>query len=341
MAELNFFAGTAAPKGARLGMAAPKPEPSSQLIGHYDLADLRAFQAVAESGSISKAARVLRYTKSMVSQRVAKLERALGVELFVRSPRGVQLTERGAIYLAQASEALHLLESAAEAVASDNRRVSGTLRISAPVSFATHFLGGVLCEFLEMHPSVQMQLELHDHQLDLSAEGFELGVRITNRIAEGYDQVTHLANSRRVVCCSPEYARRHGVPRQRSELAEHRSIAYTNQTAARHWQFREQPTSERFSPMLGRLQTNNGEVMRDAAAEGLGLIMIPLFIVANDLRSGRLVAIRTEYEPQPDGIFAVIPTRKTRLVRVRMLLEHLKSTFSGTLPWERDLPAPV
>ena len=296
---------------------------------------------VAESGSISKAARVLRYTKSMVSQRVTRLERALGIELLVRSSRGVQLTERGAVYLAQASEGLTLLESAAESVASENRGATGTLRISAPVSFATHFLGEVLCEFLDLHPSLKMQLELHDHQLDLTAEGFDLGVRIAHRPPESYDQVLHLANSRRVICCSPEYAQLHGVPKQRSELAKHQAIGYTNQAASRLWQFRDLPTSDRFSPAPARLQTNNGEIMRDAAIEGLGLIVIPLFIVAEDLRTGRLVEIRTEHEPQPDGIFAVVPTRKTRLVRVRMLLEHLKTAFANTLSWEQNLSKPA
>ncbi len=302
--------------------------------------DVTTFLTVADCGSISKAAKQLGHTKSMVSQRVARLERALGTELLTRSSRGVQLTDSGALYLAQASEGLALLESAAESVATESRGATGLLRVSAPVTFSTHFLGEVLCDFLHEYPDMQMQLEVHDHQIDLTAEGFDLGIRITRHPGSSSEHLSLLGLSRRVVCCSPEYASLHGVPRRKSELPQHSAIGYSNQLTSHLWSFRETKRTERFTPAPGRLQTNNGEIMRDAARDGLGIVVLPLFIVAHDLRMGRLVQIRTEEEPQPDQIFTVCPPRKARLLRVRLLVDHLKKALAGTPMWEKDLPAP-
>lgn len=308
-------------------------------IGHYELVDVKTFLAVAEIGSMSKASTHLGITKSMASQRVSRLERALGVELLIRSSRGVTLTHRGALYRAQVSEGLALLDSAADSLMVQTSGLSGSLRLSAPMTFGTRFLSPLLFGFLELYEGLNLEVELHDHRVDLSAEGYDIGVRITNRQPHASEEFIPLAWSRRVVCCSPDYVQKNGVPTELSQLEFHSTIGYSNQESSTLWRFEGQSQANAFNPHSGRrLQTNNGEIMRDAALSGLGLTVLPMFIVADDLRSGRLVRVLPESEPQPDRIFAVCPARRGRRVLVRLLIEHLQEALRGIPPWERGLP---
>lgn len=312
--------------------------PSGRNPGHYELVDVRTFLAVVNCGSMSRAAQRLQIPKSVVSQRVSRLEKALGAELLRRNPRGVTLTERGALYQAQATEGLALLESAAESAVTDRHRVCGTLRLSLPMTFTTHFLGGVLLEFLQLHSEVEFQVELHDHRVDLEAEGYDVGVRIAQSETQSAYGEVRLAKSRRALCCSPRYAATRGVPTRLEDLASHHVIGYSNQDLGRLWQW---PASSGFDgtvPALARFSSNNGELMRDAAVAGLGLVVLPLFIVADDLRAGRLIRLLPGYEPRCDDILALCPRRRSRLLRVQLLIEHLRKAFSDVPPWERDLP---
>ena len=145
----------------------------------YSLDDIRTFLAVVENGSISAAAQRLELTKSVVSQRVAHLETALGVALLHRSSRGVRATDRGRLFQAQACDAIAQLEQAVEAVAEDDTTLTGLLRITAPVSFGTRHLGPMPFDFMRAHPHLDLALDLSHHMVDIAAEGYDLAIRIT------------------------------------------------------------------------------------------------------------------------------------------------------------------
>ncbi len=295
----------------------------------YELVDIRTFISVVESGSISKAARHLRIAKSVVSQRLARLEAALGTELLSRSNRGVKLTERGVSYLEKVSEGLLVLDAAAESMTEEVAQVGGALKLSAPTSFAHRFLSPLLLEFLSAYPELRIDLQLHDHRVDLAAEGYDLGVRITGDPPGGSEECHTVGLSRRAVCCSPSYLATNGVPRSIEDLTRHLGIGYTNLA------------EERVGaplPTAGRLETNSGDIMRDAAIAGLGVTVLPLFIVAEDLRAGRLVRIFPNREPNPDRILISLAPRRSRLLRVRLLVEFIQQTLKDSPPWERDLP---
>ncbi|MGE0487880.1 MAG: LysR family transcriptional regulator [Vulcanimicrobiota bacterium] len=310
------------------------------MIGHYELIDIRTFLTVVESGSISKAARQLDIAKSMVSQRMVRLETALGAELLRRSNKGVELTERGAQYYAQISDALLALDAAADSLAADFTKVSGTLKVSVPTSFTNAFLSPVLLDFLKKYSRIEMQIELHDHRVDLAAEGYDLGVRITSEPPQKTENWTEIGFSRRAVCCSPAYVKKFGVPRDRRELIAHLGIGYANLEGERLWSFVEKSGAEQLLPAGSRLTTNNGEMMRDAAVSGFGITVLPLFIVADDLRAGRLVRVLPNDEPRPDRIVLGCAPRRSRLLRVRLLAEHVEESLKRDPPWEQELPPP-
>lgn len=306
----------------------------------YSLDDIRTFLAVVESGSISGAALRLELTKSVVSQRVTHLEAALGVELLHRSSRGVTPTDRGRLFHEQACDAIAQLEQAAEAVAEDETALGGLLRISAPMTFGTRYLGPMLFAFMQAHPRLELALDLTDRLVDVAAEGYDLAIRITQMPDDALLVATKLADSRRVVCCSPDYARQHGVPQTLDEIPAHAGIGYALKTATQLWRFppaRHGEPARTVTPRQ-RILTNNGEAMRDAAVAGLGLVMLPLFIVADDLRAGRLMQVLGNERPEPDTIYAVYPQRRHRLRRLSALVAHLRAGLAGVAPWEHDCP---
>jgi len=305
----------------------------------YGLDEIKTFLAVVESGSISGASTRLAIAKSVISQRVTHLEAALGVELLHRSSRGVTPTDRGRVFHEQACAAIAQLEQAAEAVTDDEEALSGLLRISVPMTFSTHYLSPVLCEFMRAHPRLELALHLSDRMVDVAAEGYDLAIRITRIKEDSLLVARKLADSRRVVCCSPNYANERGLPKTLAELPQHVGIGYAHLAANHLWQFA--PARRRARLHLatpkGRILTNNGEAMRDAAVAGLGLAVLPLFIVAEDLRAGRLIHVLPRETPIPDAIYAVYPQRRHKLRRLSVVVEHLRNALAGIPPWERDL----
>src|SRR5271170_1979821 len=223
--------------------------------------------AVAEAGSISEAARRLRLSKSVVSERLAELERSAGTSLLHRTTRKLSLTEDGVAFLERAVRIVREVEDAAADLAERRGTLSGPLRISAPVTFGRMHLGPALYPFLAKHPRIELTLELDDRRVDAAADGFDAVVR-HGPIVDSRLMAWRLAPSRRVLVASPNYLARYDIPRGVAELEGHRGIFYTNRGAA-DWQFLKQDGSVTVRAQPG-LCVNNGDMMRDAAIAGLG-----------------------------------------------------------------------
>ena len=221
----------------------------------------------------------------------------------------------------------------------DEVALSGLLRISVPMTFGTHYLGPILFAFMRAHPRLELALDLSDRMVDVAAEGYDLAIRITRIKDDSLLVARKLADSRRVVCCSPNYAEKRGLPKTLAELPQHVGIGYAHPAANHLWQFAAARRRARLNiaTSKGRILTNNGEAMRDAAVAGLGLAVLPLLIVAEDLRAGRLIHVLPRETPVPDAIYAVYPQRRHKLRLVSALVEHLRNALAGVLPWERDL----
>jgi len=303
----------------------------------HDFGNLKAFVQVVESGGISTAAQRLGVAKSALSERLAKLEGALHTKLLHRSPRGVTLTDAGRRFYERACDVLSRLQQAVDEVSGENAEsINANLRITAPMTFGTQYLGPLLFAFMRRHPGLDLTLDLDDRHVDLLVGGFDLGVRI-GRLHDSSLMARALAPSRRVLCCSPDYAERRGVPTAIAEVAAHDCICYGNASVAPYWQF-EQPGGAEPEQIVvrGRIHLNNGESMRDAAIAGLGLAALPRFIAAAALRDGRLVEVLAGTPPMPDTIYAVYP--RTRYVSrgVRAIIDMLVDAFANAVPWEGE-----
>jgi len=293
-------------------------------------AELRAFIEVVRAGAFVKAADALDLSKTAVSRQVSDLEKRLGVRLLNRTTRRLSLTDEGQRFHEHARTLLADLESAEADVMTRAREVTGLLRITAPLSFGILHLAPLWPEFRARHPGAMLDVTLGDRVVDLVDEGYDLAIRIA-RLPDSTLVSRQLATTRMVLCAAPAYLRKHGRPRRPEELTEHVTLAYTYWSSGDEWQFEgpEGPASARVKPWM---HTNNGDSCRAAALAGAGIIMQPSFMVGEDLRRKTLVEVMPEFRAVELGVYAVYPTRRYLLPRVRAMVDFLAERFRVP-PW--------
>lgn len=292
---------------------------------------ITAFVAVVESGSVSEAARRLRLSKSVVSERLAELEKSLGGILLHRTTRKLTLTEDGSAFLQRASRIVQEIEDASAEMAERRGTLSGPLRIAAPVTFGRMHLGPALYPFLAEHPEIELVLDIDDRRVDVSSEGYDAVVR-HGPIVDSRLVVWKLSRSRRLLCASPDYLKRHGMPKTLADLDGHKGIFYTNRGVA-DWRFQTPDGAivVRASQALGM---NNGDMIRDAAAAGLGIALLPAFIAGPAISAGHLQEIDVSYRPEAEFIYMAHPEGRNPSAKLRAVADHLRKTFSDPPYWD-------
>ncbi|MCX8999434.1 LysR family transcriptional regulator [Rhizobiaceae bacterium BDR2-2] len=298
------------------------------------LEGLASFVAVAETGSISRAAKRLNLSTSVVSERLARLERDVGAALVHRTTRKLTLTEDGAAFRGRAAAILREVDAAAVEIAERRGGLVGPLRLSAPLSFGVLHLGRALYPFLTQHPGVELIVELDDDFVDVAAGGYDAVVRI-GQVADNRLVAHRLAPSRRALVAAPAYLERHGYPRTLDDLSGHRAINYSNR-GAEDWRFK---TSDgmRIARPRAILRVNNGDLMREAAEAGLGLALLPTFITGEALASGHLKVVRIDGEAETDTVQVVYPKALGIPSKVKALVEHLRARFGDPPYWDRAI----
>lgn len=308
----------------------------------YDLADIETFLAVVETGTISAAAVRLDLAKSVVSQRISRLEGALGAELIVRSSKGVTPTDGGLGFYQRARSILAQLDEAAESMQeNDDASLRGVLRIAGPMSFGVRWLAPALYSFAKRHPMLTLSFDLDDRLVDLLAGGYDVGIRVGD-LSDANLVARRLAVARRLIVCSPEYARAHGLPRTLDELSGHTAIGYSLLHNGQVWRF--EPARKGAEPLSVTMSCgtiiNNGDAICEAVIAGLGIALLPSFIVADGLRSGRLVdATPPGQKLIATAIHAMYPHTRHPSRKVQRLVEHLRDAFADGALWDRGLHA--
>ncbi|CAN7512252.1 LysR family transcriptional regulator [Phyllobacterium sp. LjRoot231] len=296
------------------------------------LEGISTFVTVAHAGSISEAARRLRLSKSVVSERLAELERQIGAVLLHRTTRKLTLTEDGTAFLERASRIARDVEEAAADMAERRGQLIGPLRISAPVTFGRMHLGPALYPFLANNPGIELSLDLDDRRIDVAAGGYDAVVR-HGSIIDSRLMTWRLATSQRVLVASPAYLEAHGTPGSIEELGQHRGIFYANRGIA-DWSF---PTAKGTATVRGcvGLRVNNGDMMRDAAIAGLGIALLPTFVAGAALKSRELLAIDVGVQAEGEHIFIAHPEGRMPSAKLRALADHLRTAFGYPPYWER------
>jgi DNA-binding transcriptional LysR family regulator len=297
--------------------------------------DIRLFLRVLDLGSISAAARTLELSPAVASQRLKRLEAALGVRLLQRSTRQLKVTPEGAALAERGRPLIEDLEALTSDLGRAAEEVTGTLRVTLPAAFGRQYISPLLPEFLARHPRLRLSIDLSDAMLDLVAEGFDLGLRIgtledSNLIAR------RLADNRRLLCASPGYLERRGVPKAPGDLEQHDCLLMAGAKGPRdRWTLLSPDGSETTVRVRGPGESNTGEVVRDAALAGLGISLHSAWHVCEDLKAGRLEVVLPEYRLPESAIYAVMPERRLMLPRVRAFIDFVVAQFGDVPPWER------
>jgi DNA-binding transcriptional LysR family regulator len=296
-------------------------------------AALRGFVAVAESGSFSGAARQMKISTSMVSRQIAALEGKLGVRLFERTTRAVALTEAGRNYLDRAQRVLAELEAANLWVSRLQDTPRGRLRISAPLSFGVQHLSPALPLFLSRFPEIEIDLALNDRYVDLIDEGFDLALRI-GRLADSSLIARKLSPIRRAVCASPDYIARRGAPSHPNELVAHECLSHS-EIGPREWRFLDENGQTLLIEVKSRFRADNGDVLRQMALAGVGIIYLPTFFIGQDIAAGRLVSLLPPFALLDSALQAIYPPGRHLSPKVRVFVDFLAETFGMEPYWDR------
>lgn len=283
------------------------------------------FAAVVDHRSFSAAARALGLSKATVSKAVARLEAHLGASLFHRTSRTVSLTETGR---ALAPRARRILDEAigAEEEASDAASApKGLVRLAAPMTFGLQRVAPAIAAFLEAHPGISIDLMLDDRTIDLVDQGVDVALRIA-RLPDSSLRARRLAPIRSHVVASAAYLARYGRPTHPAQLAEHRCLCYAN---VETWRFTGPDDAEVTLKPAGPLRANSGEAALPALRAGLGITLLPDFIVGADLAAGTIEEVLTDWAAPPIALHLVTPPNPLRPARVEALIAFLVARFAA------------
>jgi DNA-binding transcriptional LysR family regulator len=295
--------------------------------------NMDTFIRVVEAGSISGAAVRLDIAKSAVSRRLKELERHLGVELFHRTTRKMNLTDTGRTYYQQSVRILEDVLETELATSQAHATLKGRLKVALPTSFGLMHLGPVINEFSIAHPQIEFDLDFNDREVDLMQEGFDLAIRIA-KLADSSLIARRLTSIQAVMCASPGYLERMGTPQSPDDLINHQCLVYNLIRDFEYWQLIDAQNKLKKVKIQPYLKASNGEFLRDAAVAGLGITLMPTFIVHKALKSGVLIPLLTTYRrPQIDA-YAIYPQTHHLSQRVRVFVDFLVKRFEGTPRWD-------
>jgi DNA-binding transcriptional LysR family regulator len=299
-------------------------------------AEIKTFCTVASTGGFSSAARQLGLATSSVTRLVDALEERLGTVLLNRSTRSVTLTDRGRTYYEQSLRVMEQLDAADDSVLDQSSELSGTLRIAAPVTFAAMFLGPIVIQLRQRYPRLLLDLRLSDTAAHLIDESIDVAIRIGSLDPHPNLIARRLTGHERILCASPGYLAARGTPQHPADLAEHDCLQFVFADNRRIWRMRRRDVIGGVDPadmpveeiaVHAVIQANNGELLRQAAVNGMGIGLLADWLVRTDLREGRLVPVLADYQVNPGvmdvGLHALYQSNRRGSQKIRMFVDML------------------
>ncbi len=296
---------------------------------------LNLFLRVAATHNISSAGAELGLSPAVASAYIAKLEESLGVRLIHRTTRKVSLTEEGLAFYEHAEDVLASVEAAKASVGAGNSAPSGTLRVTAPASFGRMHLIPALKGFIDKYPKLKVDLLLSDSIIDLVEGGFDIAVR-NSELKDSSLIARKLSDDKRVLCAAPEYLSRFGEPESPQALRSHNCISLFGLD---HWQFAKGDQIFKIK-VQGNFRTDNGEAIRDACVEGIGITLNSTWSAYKHLASGELVEVLKDYPlVSSTAIWAVYPSSRQLAVKVRAFIDYFSDYFGDVPYWDKEMNA--
>ena len=301
---------------------------------NLDLLDVALFVRVCATRNLSAAGRDFGLSPAASSARMAQLERQLGARLLHRTTRQITLTQDGETFLERALPLLDAAERAASSVGGADRQPQGLLRVAASVSFGRLHLMPALAEFLAQYPGIRLDLRLSDTIIDMAEGGIDVAVRI-GPLRDSALIARTLAPSRMWLCAAPGYLARYGTPTRPEELADHECLVLEGTNP---WRFA-QGTEVLDVRVQGRLQSDNGEAMRDAAVAGLGIALQATWAMYQQLKSGALVRVLSDYPMAGKSVVSAQYLNRNFLPpKTQVFIDFFAARFGPAPYWDEGLP---
>ncbi len=298
-----------------------------------ELEEIRTFVQLVDSGSSTRAAELRGLAVSAISRRMKELESRLGVQLIQRTTRRMHLTEAGRLYYDRCTQLLADLAEAEAEVTERGKTLRGRLKIAAPVSFGTANLAPAIAAFMHAHPMITIDLDMSDRRVDLVEEGFDLAVRV-GELADSSLKARRIADVRHVVCAAPSFFDKYGRPTKPCHLKGMPGLCYGNLQYADVWRYRAPDGSKGSVRVDARLTSTNGEALCEAAIAGLGVLCEPSFIVHGAVERQLIEPALIQYRWYDMGIYAVFPSTRYLLPKVRAFIDFLADRFGPDPYWD-------
>ena len=299
--------------------------------------NMSIFNRIVEAGGISGAAERTGVAKSVVSRRLKELEAHLGVELFHRTTRRMNLTDTGRAFYEQSVRILEDVLEAELATSQVHRTLRGGLKVALPSTFGLMHMGPAINEFLQSHPEIEFDLDFNDRSVDLMQEGFDLAIRIAN-LPDSSLIARRLAPIRHILCASPGYLDENGTPETPEDLVYHHCLNYNLLADNDQWLFQDTQGKTITTKIRPYLHASSGEFLRCAAVDSLGIVQLPSFIVFKEIELGTLVPVLNDYQRTDLNAYAIYPQTRHLSQRVRAFVDFLLSRFNDVPYWDQCLP---
>lgn len=291
------------------------------------------FARVVDAGSFSAASRELNQSPSAVSKQIAQLEDRVGVQLLTRSKHGVALTDDGHAFYERCAEIRQSIAAAENLVVSFGDHPKGLLRVAATVAFGKAQILPVLPAFLAKFTDVEVSVFFSDSKPDLSQDQIDVAVQFTEQIEDQHLIARKIAHNRRVICASPSYLEREGIPSTPEDLQRHNCLQLSTVPRFNDWHFKD--FEAQGLRLRSNFNANSADALYHATLAGIGVSRLSTYLVGDDLKHGRLVRVLPDYEDNGSDIYAVYSARRNLAPKVRVFIDHLISEFSPVPPWER------
>lgn len=299
------------------------------------LKQIEAFVSVVEKGSLTRAALGQGVTPAMLGRRIDALEKRLGAKLVHRTTRHLTLTERGTVFLEHGKKILADIDRAEQIISEGRHKATGHLIVSAPAAFGRKHVALHAPDFVKVNADVRISFNLSDQVVDLVREGYDLSIRIGGSIDPSLVAVK-LHSNHRVVCGTPAYFERHGVPRNLSDLMKHNCLTFNLQGGQqRGWYFKDGDKPVIVRP-TGNLDCNDGELLHRWCLEGLGLAWRSTWEIQTQLASGELVTVLDDYAISNYDIMAIYPQQRHLPLKIRFFIDRLKEIYAQPGYWTQD-----
>ncbi|MFM0238660.1 LysR family transcriptional regulator [Paraburkholderia phytofirmans] len=291
------------------------------------LRDLQLFCNIARRGSFVAASTEMGLSPSHVSKRIAMLEVSLGVKLFQRTTRRVSVTSDGEAALQWAQKILDDVQGMADAFADRRTELRGLLRISTSLRLGRKHVSPILALLRQRHPNLEIWLELLDRRADLVGENFDIDVRV-GEVHEPHLIAHKMVESARILCASPEYLERRGMPRELAELAQHDCLLFRGRDDRFGVWRLSGPDGEKSVKVTGTVASNLSDIVVQWARDGFGVVMVSIWDVAESLRAGELVRVLPDYMQSAD-VWAVTAERLSSSAKIQVCIEFLREQLTN------------